>query len=816
MVEINQELLLLVSNGANEPGKTVSDRGTAGSLGLPFRSAAQDSFIQQSEVHAMELLRLGVDCFNQFLQSNWTGPAVADCAITVDTSERQRVNVSLEVDGDAIYTDCLHTELLLASISIFDTLSANTSFVTVGVWRARAYFAWQRVMGDSNDRGQGNCPTLMEVCLNQYCAALGEFGFIPRALMESTQSHLAKPREAVSTTGMVLPAADLLTVDTRAELILEFIVRLTYYGKCQLVPDLLAHVESLVGISINVTGVEGIRRQHQTVAFAQLAARVVHSVNPAGRDVGAPAPTPKALTLLEMDCTTDMLEDVHVSDDVQNGSELTSTLTAIEQCCLIAEALRFFYSGNSRDELNLESVHALAMRIISTSAAAPPSWIAFSMCLLLRSRAEFFRNNTRGRACFQTDALVDQFRDPVPDAAVRLRHLHCSGYPSVWELQRENGLRMMEVGMVVTACEMFKKLKMWPLAMDCLAVAGRKHEALDLLATLEPLSARLLVSKGDMTGEAAYYHEAWEKSNHTSARAQRSLGRVLLKEGDLAGAAVAFELSLAINPLFDEIWFNLGSIYLKLEDQPRAINAFVRCVGFNPEHVQGWVNLSAVYSSKDFGLEYIAEAKNAAGEAVKLSSQAWQFWENYTVICARAHDWQTALRGEQRLTLTLNRPNHPDVSMVKLLVAKAKEASVRVKLVRFLEDVVLKSKQNLEILKILALMYLETERVEESLRTRILQLKETLLLVTNVGEVSATYTAQDLIDELIDCLTEIGTLIDVSGIQNVSGATTGLALTVRSVPRRAAAINGGKDLPRLKDLCDRIENRLKTSNAIPE
>ena len=368
--------------------------------------------------------------------------------------------------------------------------------------------------------------------------------------------------------------------------------------------------------------------------------------------------------------------------------------------------------------------------------------------------------------------------------------------------------------MVVTAFEMFKKLKMWPLAMDCLAVAGKKQEALDLLDTLEPLPPRLLVSRGDMTGESKYYEQAWEMSKHTSARAKRSLGKIHLKNNELRQAAECFETSLSINPLFDDIWFSLGTIYLKLDEQEKAAQAFVRCVGVNPDHVQGWVNLSAVYSN--MGQLHLAEAKHAAGEAVRLSPQAWQFWENYTLICARSEDWQNVLRGEQRLSFLLARPDHPDMSMIRLMDAKITEPKMRQRLLSFLEEIVLKNKQSLESLKLLGLMYIEFNRLEEAAKTRIVQLKEIFSLMNAVGEANSKYSAQDIVNEVIECLGEISSVLKIPALRGVPGVTSGLALTVRSVPRRIAAINGGQELPSLKALCEEIETIVKQWNSIAE
>lgn len=128
----------------------------------------------------LELLKVGVKCFNQFLQANWTGPSVSSPAFTVPSESDETVTNSLEVDGEAVYVGCLHKELLLAAIRIFKSLNQCSDLRTVGIWLARANFVWQRVLADSNDRGQGNCPTLMNVCLNQFCLALGESATFPR------------------------------------------------------------------------------------------------------------------------------------------------------------------------------------------------------------------------------------------------------------------------------------------------------------------------------------------------------------------------------------------------------------------------------------------------------------------------------------------------------------------------------------------------------------------------------------------------------------------------------------------------------------
>ena len=797
------ELSILMNNGSNEAAKPMffaSENDILSILNAGTFSGSLDT---------SELLKYGIRCFNQFLQSNWTGPELSDLQFLSSGAFESVTSEQLAVDGEPVYVDCRNKPLLLMAVRIFDYLSELTS---VGIWRARAYFVWQRVMSDSNDRGQGHCPSLMQVCLNDYCESLSREGYLPEELGKSVLSQLPSTRKPEK---LPIPGAGSIPTELRAELILELVMRLAYYNKVHLISPLVNIVSDLLSIKVELTGVEGLRRQHQTVSFAQLVARVSrHAPQAESISLSPEIPPPKALNLVDFDTTTDVFESVQVSDNVENQDEIISKLSPIEQCVVIADALKFYYSANSRDELNLESVHALAMRIISSCSDSPPSWVAFSMCLLLRSRAEFFRNTTRGRACFQIDALVEQFKDSDPNPSVRLRHIHCTGYPSLWELQRENGMRMMEVGMVVTACEMFKNLKMWPLAMDCLAVAGKKQEALELLDSLEPLPARLLCSKGDMTGDIQYYEAAWEKSGHRNARAMRSIGRIKLKNQELSPAAIAFELSLQINPLFDDIWYTLGSIYLKLEESDKAINALLRCVGVNPENVQGWVNLSAVYSSPDFGLTFIQEAKNAAAEAVKLSSQSWQFWENYVLISAKASDWQNVINGERKLSLILERQNHPDIAMLEMVRIKATNSNnIRTRLMNLLEDLVLRNKQSCETLRMLGSMYREFGRFEECFKTQTTRLKELLSLMQDDR---SGMTSQEIVDEILETLSLVTSLLDEDSLKTCQGLTTGLALTVRSIPRRVCAINKGTELPKLKQICDQILAQVQQRDSLVE
>ncbi|KAF4681857.1 Tetratricopeptide repeat domain 27, partial [Perkinsus olseni] len=169
-------------------------------------------------------------------------------------------------------------------------------------------------------------------------------------------------------------------------------------------------------------------------------------------------------------------------------------------------------------------------------------------------------------------------------------------------LQREFGKRMMEMGMVLSAYDMFVSINMWCEAIDCLIVADRKHQAETLVkerleASDTPTSTRprLLCQLGDITGEKRWWQQAWEESDHRYARAMRSLGRGALQSGDRYEAIKCFKQSLEISPLKAGIWFSLGAMYLQVSQYQDAATAFTRALGVDDTDAQSWANLAAAY-----------------------------------------------------------------------------------------------------------------------------------------------------------------------------------------------------------------------------
>lgn len=206
---------------------------------------------------------------------------------------------------------------------------------------------------------------------------------------------------------------------------------------------------------------------------------------------------------------------------------------------------------------------------------------------------------------------------------------------------------MMKMGMVSTAHEQFKKLRMWPEAVDCLMVAERNVEAKEMVKELiaQAPTPRLWCCLGDLEKEPKHFLMAWEISNKRFARAQRSLGRHHFSKGELEKAIEAYKLALNINPLHADIWFSKGVAEMRLKRWDDATVTFNRCLGVDDESSETWGNLAAVHSANG----NLLEARSAMSEATRRSQNSYKMWESYMGICMQLRDIQGVIHSMRRL-----------------------------------------------------------------------------------------------------------------------------------------------------------------------
>jgi tetratricopeptide (TPR) repeat protein len=373
-------------------------------------------------------------------------------------------------------------------------------------------------------------------------------------------------------------------------------------------------------------------------------------------------------------------------------------LAPLDQIILLAEAT-LTDSFSPADTLTAEEVLPFAVRVISDKST---NWQIYTHALLVRSRIEVHRSRTIERGVLQMQAVVDQvivdttesaeesaeaagsgsetgvpeiqitadggeaqkpankptsfFPAPKPTesapAQVRLEHIHALSSPPRWHLESELAYSWAGVGSLVSALEIFKRLRLWAEVALCFASnaakddedgrgssgeakakavlrwqlfrktgtlanyqdASDEDEDMDLDDLKEadyhgperqpapPNAPRLWCILGDIENDPRHYERAWEISKHRFARAQRSLGEYYLQQKNLGLARQAYKKAVAINRLSAELWNRLGDISLRMGDFSDAAEAFGRAIAAADNVVGGedartWSNLgSALYS----------------------------------------------------------------------------------------------------------------------------------------------------------------------------------------------------------------------------
>lgn len=614
---------------------------------------------------------------------------------------------ALEADGEPCYELLVCPGYLWLSALMFRLVPSEMpkfDGAALPFWRARCAFAWQLSLAEASERGCCQSPSLFRASVYELVSGeaspLSTKGFLEASALSAIQAATAPlldtwkrstERPPAVTPTITLPKAQeseetevegsdaleaLLDVfepparapasaevpgAVRATVLVELANRLCWYSRLKIWEKSSDAACKAIGFHYELTGVMGIKREFQTTEFAQLVVRAKSQAAGKGIEVEeSDAKKPETLSLKTVDDMTDVLEVPKLSKSVDEEVrlEIERPLTVTEQIILLSRCQYIWASSNPNDEMVLQEINALAQRVVKTQDKAreeeanegplfTANWLTFSCGLWYRCRAEHHRNKTRERAAFQLQSLVDQFADERPSAAHRLRTVHSAGYPARFHLQHEMATRMMRMGMMSTAHEQFKKLRMWPEAVECLICAERNVEAEDMVKDLieKQPSPRLWCCLGDIVKDPAHYEKAWELSNRRFARAQRALGKYYFDKKQLDKAVESFKLALDINPMFEGIWFTLGVGLMQLERMEEAMIAFSRVLSINDEDGQAWANLAAVHLHQD----RVKEARACMVEATRRCRQNWRMWESFMGICMKLRDIPGVIQALRRL-----------------------------------------------------------------------------------------------------------------------------------------------------------------------
>jgi tetratricopeptide (TPR) repeat protein len=670
-----------------------------------------------TSVSAQDRLAVGLAAFNAFLQGNVTGPVLektglrelgrqfvsneAEAAAGFAQALHRVRKVclrSLDVDGVSPYEYVPMVEVFCLARWVFvGCPEARLGEVGVGVggrsakWLALRVHVWHYKLLSQPSLGPGSAFNKTA----QWCD------------VPSLQDVIEKGLEDLD--GAVFDGEKGWSALEKVQFLVEKANVCMMLGQDAKAREALRRATELSGFVYALSGALGKRTKFQEKSTSQL---VVLAKSGHGQETSEDDQAkPQALALND-DTLLENLEFTKEEAKDEAKSELPAALkdlppdeqpqlSPLDQIILLAEAT-LKDSFSAADTLTSEEVLPFAVRVISDKAT---NWQIYSHALLVRSRIEVHRSRTIERGVLQMQAVVDQvvvdttqpaeetaegkgdvgasgsavpeiqvtgdgdeaskatnkptsfFPAPKPTesapAQIRLEHIHALSSPPRWHLESELAYSWAGVGSLVSALEIFKRLRLWAEVALCFAAnsarededgRGSNGEAkakavlrwrlfnktgtpaaqqedseeiddevdLDDLkeadyhgAERQPASSnapRLWCILGDLEDDPAHYERAWEISNHRFARAQKSLGEYYLQQKDLTRARDAYKKAVAVNRLNPELWNRMGDISLRLGDFSDAAEAYSRAISSSNNAVGGedartWSNLgSALYS----------------------------------------------------------------------------------------------------------------------------------------------------------------------------------------------------------------------------
>ncbi|GJC78820.1 TPR repeat-containing protein [Colletotrichum liriopes] len=654
--------------------------------------------------------------------------STADIAKAADILKMLRKNSFkvLEVDGVSPYPYIPNIELFALARHIFTGFSSASDAV-IRLSSSRLSLPWTRLRINVWHFKLLSQPSLGP---GSNFAKSSQWIDVP-TLAEQINLGMETVRKQILDDDVWSTSEDAWSRDEKVQFLLEAANTHIMLGRDDRAREALEEATELSKFAYALSGALGKRTKFQEKSTSQLVVLAKSDTATDGAEDGDTEAKPEAVALND----DTLLEEIQFSKEASGKhGELAATssglpaaladlspdaqpqLSPLDQIILLTEAtIKDTFSPV--DTLTSEEVLPYAVRVVSDKAT---NWQIYTQALLVRSRIEIHRSRTVERGVLQMQAVVDQVvvdtsEAPRPKAEevadepevpaiavtapgetaaladtekptsffpaaketdtapahVRLQYIHALSSPPKWHLESELAYSWAGVGSLVSALEIFKRLRLWAEVALCLAssastddesgrgsggeekakalvrwrlfhrtgqpvVENADPDAEDLgrdVTYLNPAdftgpersppppnAPRLFCILGDLENEPAHWERAWEISKHRFARAQKSLGEWYLTQKEWAKAQDAYKLATKCNRLSPEMWGRLGDISLRLGQFPDAAEAYSRAIGAAGDVVGGedartWSNLGS--SLWSMYLEAVEEMKKQIIEEKK-------------------------------------------------------------------------------------------------------------------------------------------------------------------------------------------------------
>lgn len=449
--------------------------------------------------------------------------------------------------------------------------------------------------------------------------------------------------------------------ETLALLYVEYAQAVLHFYKYTLCEEYLGKAKSLLGIEFNITGKLGVRTKYQEFKCSQLSIEVekdakLASVNSTtGLEEGSEEPhLPKIIKL------DDIIDNILYEKPVIDHDGPKQELSVYDHILVLA-IIRHIQKTSPMDDVQREYVLAY----IHQTEGKVKNWSVLVQTLIVRSLTEFSFLKKRERSLLQLHQISDEWNLGREDAYERQKYLFALNFPSFIEFQTIIIDKYLNMGMVMTACQIYEQLQMFEECVECYYRAGHLDKAKELAEQLmkEKPTPKLYCILGDVQKDPAMYEKAWEVSGKKYARAQRSLGKHYFGQKQLEKAIEHLRLAVELNEYHVDSWSLLGYIHMSLQQLPEAISCYGKVVQIDSCQAFVWANLANLYMMT--GKK--AEALSTIEQAAKLNDNRWKVWVNYSAIAFENQKFSKFARAILKL-IELDRCEAISDSMVKRLV----------------------------------------------------------------------------------------------------------------------------------------------------
>ncbi|KAA8913202.1 hypothetical protein TRICI_003264 [Trichomonascus ciferrii] len=604
-----------------------------------------------SDDDVSELIIVAVSALHAFIQVNVTGPALAfdPCELTVGSSIdmevfRENYLEELKSDGEPAFQLLLYGHLLLLSEAILQALIDKQGSELVPFckwWYSRALAIHQALLN-----GQSSS-------LHQKI-----FTYLNEDTLKDT-----KPDQ-----------------DLTIRFYCEFARAQLLYDHDKKAQNSLEKAKTESNLEYILTGLKAKRTKFQQKQTSQLVllARSFGGINDEVTNANeASSHQPSALDL-NSDLLLEKPEYQADSDDAaesvpevlkQLDPNKQPALRDIDTAIILLNIAKIKQSSPHKDQLIQEELMAMAERIIS-SPSSSVNWSLYSRALWVRSLLESDSAKTVQRGTLQMQSLVEElgFSNITPylpkaevteesDGKARLEYIHQLLPLPKWSMDSALAERLMALGALKSALEVYERLEMWGEVALCHAAVGKSEKAIEIMEDhlrKHPKDARGWSILGDITLNPEYWEKSWEIGKY--APSKRALGRYYYTppqsagiERDLEAAIKHLNDSLQINPLNSSAWFLYGCAGLETGQWELAAEAFSRCVALDDSDAKSWSNLSTALIRMNKKSEAFNTLKRAVRAAADLND--WRIWSNYVHVAADLNDWAEAVRGLKEMIL---------------------------------------------------------------------------------------------------------------------------------------------------------------------